>query len=182
MKMTWQRVERWLELNAPEIKADLGQGVSEKKVHDVAETIGVMLPDDVRESYLIHDGQQGNAPPLMGEWEVFDLDHMIRQWQLMKQLFDAGEFEGAEAEARGPVRAVWWSTKWIPICGNGAGDLYCVDVDPLSSGIVGQIVVFRHVSGEREKLADSWQGLLDQFGNELEEGKYRVDDGVLVHI
>src|SRR5262245_39129632 len=57
---SWQRIEKWLKEHFPEILADLRPGLTEADLNQFEETIGQRLPEDVRESYRIHDGQEGD--------------------------------------------------------------------------------------------------------------------------
>jgi hypothetical protein len=54
---SWRRIESWLDDHLPGAKATLRPGVSEADLDRYEATIGRPLPDDVRESWFIHDGQ-----------------------------------------------------------------------------------------------------------------------------
>src|SRR2546421_31964 len=145
MQTVWKRIESWLNGNAPEILSDLLPGATGKKLRSTEKILGVEFPDDVKSSYRIHDGQQGQSSPLMGEWQLLSLEDMVSQWKIMKDLVDAGKFDNVTSAPVGPVRADWWNLKWIPIAYNGAGDFYCLDLNPAPKGSIGQIISFWHM-------------------------------------
>ena len=177
----WNRVEVWLAANAPKVLERLLPGATEEEIRSAEKRFTVRLPDDFRASCAIHDGQRGTLPSLMGEWDLLPLEAVVKQWNLMKELSDAGKFTNADelVETRGPVRMNWWNTKWIPVTHNGAGDFYCLDMDPAFGGAPGPIITYWHVDTTREKIANNFRGLLQKFADDLSARKYEVIDGKL---
>ena len=55
---SWRRIEAWLEEQLPVLKLSLRPGVSRTDLKKFEKAIGRPLPDDVRESWMIHDGQR----------------------------------------------------------------------------------------------------------------------------
>jgi cell wall assembly regulator SMI1 len=182
MQNVWERIESWLATHAPKILQGLLPGATADAIHATEEQLGIQFPDDVRASYAMHDGQRGTTPSFMGEWELLSLQAIVKHWSLLKELLDAGTFTDAEAvvETVGPVRENWWNAKWIPVTHNGAGDFYCLDMDPAPGGKQGQIITYWHVNTQREKIADSFQELMKKFADDLYADKYKVEDDMLV--
>src|SRR4051812_40780592 len=54
---TWRRIEAWLDEHLPAVKATLRRGISKKDLNKFERAIKRTLPEDVRESWRIHDGQ-----------------------------------------------------------------------------------------------------------------------------
>jgi cell wall assembly regulator SMI1 len=162
MQDIWNRIESWLEVNAPEIHSDLLVGATDEEIFSAEELMDIRFPDDVKVSYRIHNGQLGDSSPLLGEWQLYSLENIKSRWKVLKNLFEAGKLN-AEATPIGPVRAEWWNPKWIPIAHNGAGDLYCLDLVPAAGGQVGQIISFWHMDEKRERLANSFQEWLQKY-------------------
>lgn len=54
---SWRRIEAWLDEHLPEVKASLRPGVTKRDLNRFEKALGRPLPEDVRESWLIHDGQ-----------------------------------------------------------------------------------------------------------------------------
>lgn len=178
MEKIWKQIEKWLDQHLPELLSDLQPAAPDKLIAETEKKVGVTFTDDFGQSYRIHNGQLG-AVPLLGDWALLSLEQIAQEWSLMADLLKNQSFEGAEAQATGAVKADWWNEKWIPVFSNGAGDLYCADYDPPSGGEKGQIVVYWHVSEEREVIAKSFEALLQSFADDLEAGRYQVVDGML---
>ncbi len=178
MQDIWKRIEKWLEQHLSNMSKGLSPAATDEQIRSAEQLLGVKFPDDMKESFSIHDGQSGRATPLVGEWQLFSLKYMVSDWQAMKELFDAGDLssDGISIETIGPVQAQWWNPKWIEIATNGAGDLYCVDFDPAPGGTVGQIVVFWHMVSKRQVIATSFRAWLEQFADDLEHGKYIIEN------
>lgn len=178
MQKIWKRIEDWLAVNNPKILNSLQPGATDAELHISEESMSIELPEDVKQSYRIHDGQSNIAPPLMGEWRLLSLKSIKKQWELMKELADKGQLT-AKATSDGKVQAEWWNCKWIPIAHNGAGDFHCLDLDPTPNGSVGQMICFWHMSEERKVIASSFQIWLKEFAEDLESGRYKVKHGEL---
>jgi cell wall assembly regulator SMI1 len=179
MERIWQRIEAWLEKNAPEIRADLQRGASGADMTKAGRTLSVSLPDDLRQSYRIHDGTKGSGPPLLGEWRLLSLSAIAREWKTLKRLLDDGTFPSDSGDVDEGIKDVWWSAGWIPIASNSAGDFRCVDLDPDEGGQAGQVIGYWHADARRELLAPSFERWLTTFADELEAGAYRIEDGWL---
>lgn len=54
---SWERIEAWLDEHFPVLELSLNPGASEEDLAKFEEAVGQSLPPDVRESWLIHDGQ-----------------------------------------------------------------------------------------------------------------------------
>ena len=180
MQDIWDRIDKWLEDNAPDILSDLLSGATDEDIGSAEERIGVKFTDDVRASYSIHNGQLGMADPLLGEWQLLSLKDLQIQWNIMKKLFDEGEFANVQSKSTSSVKADWWNIRWIPLAYNGAGDFYCLDMEPEIDSNIGQIISFWHMDEKREKIADSFREWLGNYANDLENGKYVVQDDELI--
>lgn len=169
MDQIWQRIEDWLKANYPEILDDLILGATVEEIAEVEEHIQISFPHEFKVSYLIHNGQEGDSEPLMDEWELLSLEYIVNEWDLMKDLYDRGDFKDVPSKPiDGSIKPNWWNLKWIPVASNGAGDLICLDLDPGSTGKTGQIISFWHMDEKRERIADSFEVWLLQFINDVD--------------
>ncbi|XP_045197446.2 F-box only protein 3-like [Mercenaria mercenaria] len=68
IRCAWDKIEKFLEKYCPTILASLQDGVSEGDLHAVEDHIQHKLPEDLRLSYRIHNGQNllAQSPGLMG--------------------------------------------------------------------------------------------------------------------
>lgn len=178
MKEIWNRIEKWLRNNAPKILENLSPGAKEDKIKEVEKLLDIKITPDLKESYLIHDGQLTDRYSLMDDWNLLSIDNAMKEWKLMKELHQRGDFEASACASEG-VRSDWWNIKWLPILSNGSGDFYCIDFAPDSEGDIGQIIHFSHVDSLREKVSNNWQDLLSEYAFLLENGQYKFRNDVL---
>lgn len=176
MEATWDRIDTWLKARVPKLFNSLQPGATEIKIQETENHLGVEFPEDVRASYLIHDGQDPDAPYgiIPGGWNLLALDEIIVEWEAWKELLDSGEFEKAKGTPSGPVRDDWWNLKWIPLTHDGSGNHHGLDLDPPPKGRMGQIISMGHDGDERKVLTPSWQDFLDRLARDLERGKHRM--------
>jgi cell wall assembly regulator SMI1 len=169
----WKKIEAWLEEYVPEVLEDLNGPATIANIRATESAMSVKLPKDMVDAYRIHDGQDGGAPPVGGDWQVLRLKTVVKQWKILKVLLDKGTFATADADVKavGPVRPVWWNARWIPFGFAANGDLICVDLDPAKGGTVGQIIVFLHDNEVRTCVAKSLTKWLDQLASDLAKGK-----------
>src|SRR4051795_11911270 len=83
---SWLRIETWLEEHLPAVRATLRPGISEKDLAKFEKLVGRALPEDVRESRLIHDGQRPVPPD--DEHDVPDSEELLYGYAL-NPLLDA---------------------------------------------------------------------------------------------
>src|SRR5687767_10552776 len=82
MKAVWKRIHAWLDENAPAGYGKLRPGASAKKIEAAENAMGLKLPNDVKASYRIHDGQS-IEPGLVGceGWMLLSLQQMVKVWR-----------------------------------------------------------------------------------------------------
>jgi cell wall assembly regulator SMI1 len=172
----WKRIEKALKAD-PAVKKSLRKGVTEDRIGTCEAALGITFPPDLRASYLIHDGQKAGADGLFPEgfadldsvFQMLTLDEIAREWKMWKQLADSGEFKKQKGQPDAGVRSDWWNPKWVPFAGDGGGDSLCVDLAPAKGGTIGQVILHQHAAAGRSKKASSFQALLQQLAEHLEE-------------
>ncbi len=170
----WVRIEAWMQKNAPAVFATLKPGATDTELEALQVALGVTLPTDMAASYRIHNGAGDDLSVSFGGWyDFFDLDRILDEWTVWKELLDGGEFEGEASEPKDSgIRPDWWNAAWIPITGDGGGNHLCVDLAPAGGGTVGQIITMWHDDTDRELIAPSFTALLQKWADDLEAGKY----------
>lgn len=75
---SWRQIEAWLGEHLPILKLSLRSGISKRDLAKFEKLVGRRLPDDVRESWLIHDGQRP-IPDLSDhpDFNVEDYDDLL---------------------------------------------------------------------------------------------------------
>lgn len=180
MREVWTRLERWLEANARPMLGDLRPPAQRNKVVDVGVKLGVTFPEDFVDSYLIHDGQVEGSAPLVRSWELLSLDKIVSEARHLRDSWAKAPLPENVGDPDGPVKPLWWSDKWIPFGSNSEGDYACLDFDPDPGGQVGQIISYRHDDSSRKRTAPSLKAWLESYADELEKGKYRYEDDMLI--
>src|SRR5262245_56008001 len=115
MREVWRRIEAVLQATAPDLRAALAPGASAQATASAANRLGIALPDDVCESYALHDGS-GEAGILPQNTygtrtigvPLLSLHEVIRDWQMWLDSLNRGSFDPARAAPEGPIRAHWW--------------------------------------------------------------------------
>jgi cell wall assembly regulator SMI1 len=185
MEQIWQRIEAWLAANAAPIATGLNPPATVKELTDTEQFLGVQFPEDVRNSYLRHNGQAFDSPWMIDGWEWLSLERIQDEWKVWKGLLDGGDFEGIQSDADGSsVRNDWWNPAWIPLTYSGSGDHHCLDLAPGPQGKVGQIIEMWHDEGSRPVVAASFRAWLSEFANALENNELVLSDeyGSLVRL
>jgi cell wall assembly regulator SMI1 len=180
MPTTWSRIEQWFATNAPDFADDLLAGATDTDFKAAEQAMGVTLPDELKAIYRVHNGQDGGAPGIAGNWEFLPLKSAVKQWQIMKGLTDKGTFKKNTVRVKGLVRATWWNLKWVPFASNGSGNLLVVDLDPPEGGDVGQVVSYVHDDDDRECIAGGIAAWFQSLATDLEQGALEYRDGELV--
>jgi cell wall assembly regulator SMI1 len=176
---TWQTLEKRLAEAHPVLLERLPRGADLQALTHVEVELGVSLPPIVREIYLVHDGiGMSRAVDQYARTSYFlSLDDALHEWRLQEKCLQGGVFGDATVrETRGPVRAHWWNSRWFPIAATISGDLSCVDLDPDSGGLVGQIISWWHDFDDREVLAEN---LADFLIHHVEEDDWAVTAGLV---
>jgi cell wall assembly regulator SMI1 len=178
IKATWARIEAWLAAKAPAVLAALNDEATDAQIAEAERTLGVTFPDDLLASYRRHNGQ-GREIGFLAGVALVDLETIISDWTMWKNLLDKGVFDGSLSTPTGPIRPEtgpirpdWWNPRWIPLTRNQSGDHYCLDLDPAPGGTVGQIITMWHDDPEREVVAPSYGAWFVAFADELDAGKW----------
>ena len=170
----WQRIESWLAAHAPEARAALRPAVTAEAVEQVERTLGAELPQDFRESLRIHDGQ--TSFPVFARWKLLSCSSILERWKLQLRISRELGLESTPGRPEGPVRGVWWDALWVPIATDGAGNDLCLDLHPPAAGKRGQLIEYVHDDEGRPVVSTSFRAWLRGFVDDLEAGRYDVDD------
>jgi anti-anti-sigma factor len=177
VKEIWRRLDAWLTDGAPAIAESLRPGATEAALAAAEAALGVRLPDDVRASLLIHDGQEDQEDALMADMTLLSLEAIVGTWRTLRAAVDRGGSRGAvSVTPRGAIRETWFSPRWIPLAKNEGGDAFCLDLDPGKKGLPGQIVLYLHEAPERDLAAASFREWLSTFVSGLESGEIGYDE------
>ena len=174
----WRRFENWLYEQTPVFcRWPLAPGASEPEVQALESTIGAQLPDDIRRSYLRHNGSAGvRLLAVVGEGRWMTLNDVAEYWQNFQDIRPDLEDAGFLNTPLGPMKEVHISPGWIPISDDWGGDHLCVDLDPADEGTVGQLFSYWHEYGAWRFVAPSFTAFLERLVNHLDRGRYAIND------
>ncbi|MDO4877930.1 MAG: SMI1/KNR4 family protein [Neisseria sp.] len=159
----------------------LNPGASEADFAELEAVLGYALPQEFKELYRVADGERGISGVLANE-EWLPIERIIQEYGVWKELFDDGSFTddgrdyGCKPENAAVKPDFWWNPKWIPLTADGGGNGKMIDLDPAAQGRAGQIIQMWHDDAAREKEADSLREYLAQYAQDLEDGKYVLDE------
>jgi len=150
--LVWQQIEAEIRSQAPALASRLLPSASPQALSRAEAALGVELPDSVVAVYLVHDGL--GLPAVLESRTrasaLLPLAEMLEHWRSLTGLLDEGRFDDRAVEkVRGPIKADWYNRRWLPVASDGAGNYFCIDLDPAEGGKPGQVIAFRHDSPER---------------------------------
>ncbi|KAK9372837.1 uncharacterized protein V1513DRAFT_451038 [Lipomyces chichibuensis] len=214
VKLSWNRISRWAEKSYPELFDELNEPAFPADLENLERATECVLPPDVRESFLEHDGQDRSGKPcgLIFGSALLDTDEVIAEWELWRAVANAIEEENrtsaitaapvdsAQAsssssnQARKPqkrrndftahqtsvpdqaVHPVYAHTGWLPLAKDFCGNNIAVDLAPGPAGHWGQIILYGREFDRKYVIARSWGHFLAMLADDLEEGRWSVDE------
>lgn len=178
----WQRLKNWCKQYLPELLDNLKVGATVRSVDELEAAIGQKLPIDVRESYLIHNGQNNltdyYVTGLVFGMPIMSLSEILREWQKWRELDSMndeikGEFTSSAPE--GAVRPDYTNPGWIPVTFDSGGNHIGIDLVPDRNGTIGQVIIFGRDENIKYVIANSWRAFLNHLVSELESGNFCID-------
>ncbi len=178
MKDLWNRIEAWIAANTDGDLA-LRKGATEKQIKAVEKKIGRRLPDDLRESFAIHDGQ--DMPSVRwfdGERRIHPLSSILDQWKMDAEEGDEIPDDLTEDER---ARQIFIHAGRLPLIGVNYwdGDNVYADFIPGPAGSEGQILYRFDI--ELVVVGNSWRDFLTEYLRRLESGQLVYRKGVSLY-
>lgn len=83
IRTTWQKIDDWAEEHYPELFDQLCEGCTVNDLNELEHQLDCSLPQDVRESLQIHDGQErgGNPTGIIFSSMLLDCEEIVQEWQ-----------------------------------------------------------------------------------------------------
>ncbi|KAI1377454.1 cell wall assembly and cell proliferation coordinating protein [Hypoxylon crocopeplum] len=85
---SWKRIDRWAEENYPELFDQLCEGCTDNDLNELEHQLDCSLPQDVRDSLTIHDGQERGGIPtgiIFGSM-LLDCEEMVQEWDQWRKV------------------------------------------------------------------------------------------------
>lgn len=172
----------------PELGDTLNYGILPQDLASIEMQFGFSLPQVIRESYLIVDGQEPESSAGCSEGLFFGLHHLpleevLEEWRFWREVDDDPN-TGAHAQLReymqsvppGWIRKEYSQRGWIPLISDKTGNYVGLDLNPGEGGSVGQVIVFGRDFDTKVVLwkgdgPAGWATWLASFAEVLESGE-----------
>lgn len=143
----------------------LNPPAAEAQIAAVEREIGFAFPQDLRDLYLLADGQHlpdtAEVPLLFGQYGFVPLEEALEEYRTWKSVHDdekdsfSETYNWTTARAGDPVHPDYWRPGWFPITLDWGGNAYAVDLSPAPGGTYGQVILIGRDEDERRVLAPS---------------------------
>jgi cell wall assembly regulator SMI1 len=174
----WSRIERWARKHLPELLDGLAKGASPKQIATLERTLGQELPEELRESFALHDGQDKEGQPtgLVFGLPLLPLAEVARHWKTWSGLVAENDElrDGMKSLPAGAIQLDYANTGWIPLTFDWGGNHLGVDLAPGPKGTVGQVIVFGRDETTKCVAATSWGAFLTDLADQLEAGNFTI--------
>ncbi|KAK9463387.1 uncharacterized protein V1516DRAFT_618864 [Lipomyces oligophaga] len=99
------RIDRWAEKNYPELYDQLNEPATADDINGVERACDCVLPTDVREYLMIHDGQEQGGKPcgIIYGSALLDTDEIMAEWDLWRAVGTAINQDEAAASLDPPI-------------------------------------------------------------------------------
>ena len=142
------KIVKWLNENAPALSNHLNPPATEHAIKTVESNLNITFHSQVREAYLIHDGERSDSDGLFGLWRWLSLSEMEKEFHILNEHKDSDAIR-------------------IPILRSPGGDIYYEE-----SGGNGEIIDWWHARPSRDVKYDGFKSYLLWFTDRLLAGQY----------
>lgn len=104
---TWDRIDRWAEENYPELWDQLGEGCTNNDLNELEHQLDCSLPQDVRDSLSVHDGQERGGRPtgiIFGSM-LLDCEEIVQEWDQWRKVNHEYLLENSVPKTMAPSKA-----------------------------------------------------------------------------
>ncbi|MFP4973978.1 SMI1/KNR4 family protein [Paenibacillus sp. CN-4] len=153
----------------PKFAGYLNAPVKEEEIAEAEAQLGFPLPEDVKELYRIHNGQDHMYGIVYG-LDFLGLQELCEKWVGWKALIES---EGPDGMAElgkactstptGAIKTVYANPHWLPLFYDGAGNAVGIDLDPDHAGTYGQIINFGRDEEQKVVLAPNLAAFIPRY-------------------
>jgi cell wall assembly regulator SMI1 len=186
MNELWHQLEQWLGQHLPEALADLNPGCSDQELDQLESRLGCNLPADFRALYRCHDGQKGETTGLICGLQFLSTQALYDEWFAWHELAadfaqEAEEYNDqnlaleitGESYPIDAINPIYINLKWIPFTHDGGGNHLGIDLDPGSTGAIGQVINFGRDEKNKYVIAQSLSEFFDWMISQYQAGNYQ---------
>ncbi len=171
------RLARWLDKYLPRSLGSLRSGASDDEFKGLEELIGAELPEEFKDFYSLHDGQEEDESlgiffgirPL----PLFEIAREYENWLEVSEIMNDSD---GRIQIFPPNHIRRDSArKWVPFTHDYSGNHIGLDLEPSLKGNVGQVINFGTSEHPIFLLGKSFGEFLQRIVTELESGNFRID-------
>jgi len=175
MKQLVQEIIELMWEDLPQLAASLNPPATQEELRNAEEELGFALPSELRELYLIHNGQKEDGPGLFFGLPFLSLDDMLAEWKIWAELEEdyALEMEHFSIPADW-IKELYINRYWLPISKDWGGNNLGIDLDPADKGVRGQVINFGRDEAVKYVIALRVSQLLQFIRDTAKEGNYNI--------
>lgn len=110
---TWRRIDKWAEEHYPELYDQLCEGCTTNDINELEHYLDCTLPQDVRESLQVHDGQERGGLPtgiIFGAM-LLDCEEIVQEWDNWRKVNQEFLLETSVQKPSVPSKALGGSSQ-----------------------------------------------------------------------
>ena len=171
------RAKECLAKLAPQILGALQGPASQEEFDQLVEITGTPLPEGFLRLYGEHNGTDPNQfVNFFYGYTFLGLDECIRQSADYANIENSTVLKNADSGIK--TNYVFGACR-VPIGDDKGTSLICVDLDPAPGGTFGQVILLDYDSNVALALADSIEKFIEDFSNDLANGRYTLNQEAL---
>lgn len=174
----WNRIDAWCQRHVPGMMSDLNPGASSTEISELENVISQQLPDDVRESLSIHNGEDFPRRGFIFGLGLLGTHWIAMEWEGWAELttYNDEYRDNMNSVPPNAIELDYANLGWIPLTRDGGGNHLGVDLSPGSAGTKGQVINFGRDEKRKCVLANSWGEFLRSYALFLESGALKGVD------
>ena len=105
---SWKKIDRWLERNYQELFDQLGEGCTQNDINELEHELDCSLPQDVRDSLTIHDGQERGGTPtgVVFSCMLLDCEEIVQEWKNWQKVNEEYLNSRAKPQPEYPIKGL----------------------------------------------------------------------------
>ena len=178
----WQKIQQSLLAIVPSIGESFQKPAEESQIKALEDAVAQPLPESFKEYLRTFNGQAQSDSPnyFMGYNLLLPTDEIIETYQMLVE-----DFEGESiADELNPnkIQPVLWDKGWIPFTDFEATTRICIDLNPATNGVKGQVIMLYPVidyQSDEVVLANSFEEFTQKIWNILDAKDYSFEEGII---
>lgn len=104
---SWNKIDRWADENYPELFDQLCEGCTTNDINELEHQLDCTLPQDVRQSLQVHDGQERGGMPtgIIFSSMLLDCEEIVQEWENWRKVNQEFLLEPTFPRPSAPLKA-----------------------------------------------------------------------------